>query len=266
MLTDTSSNGTLVDGVKVHKSSHGVSWGIRVEVVKGRPNLCSVVGQCVDDGGEGALTRHDTLPLPVLDELNKCPICLYVQFKTVNAIPCMHEACSPCAYKHSTTASNPSRNLCPVCSRPLADWQENHATRQRVDVFLQRHPEYRRSEGDVRALETAQQVPKEGMRVPCREGCFELVRRTEEDLLSELDARFVARMIEEVHAAAREGHTAAMTELARLGAIDVTRNDAAAPVLIAAVFVSAVLGCTATVTELDSLGAATQLPTTMSSP
>ena len=103
-------------------------------------------------------------------ELMKCPICLDVQFRTVTALPCLHEACSPCAYKHSTTASNPSRFRCPICKSALTQWRVNHTQRQRIEVFLQQHPEHRRSKQDLHALETAPQVPTEGLRVPCLEG------------------------------------------------------------------------------------------------
>ena len=45
MLTDTSSNGTFVDGDKVHKASREVPWGSRVEVVKGKKGICFVLRQ-----------------------------------------------------------------------------------------------------------------------------------------------------------------------------------------------------------------------------
>ena len=44
-LTDTSTNGTFVNGKKIHKSEKEIKWGDRVEVVKGKKSLCFIVSK-----------------------------------------------------------------------------------------------------------------------------------------------------------------------------------------------------------------------------
>ena len=63
----------------------------------------------------------------------------------------------------------------------------NHAQRQRCDVFLQEHPELRRSKEELHDLEAAPQVPAEGMSLPW---CNEDGEYDESDQESDLPAAF----------------------------------------------------------------------------
>ena len=104
MLTDTSSNGTFVDGDKVHKASREVPWGSRVEVVKGKKGICFVL-RSVDEGdkGDAGLARNTTVAADAADldntvsddddkataavsEQMNCCICIKVMHKPVRPL------------------------------------------------------------------------------------------------------------------------------------------------------------------------------------
>lgn len=102
LLTDTSSNGTFVDGAKVHKASRVVPWGSRVEVVKGKKGICFVLRSVDEEGdkGDAGLARNTTVAADaadldntvsddddkataaVLEQMNCC-ICMKVLHKPV---------------------------------------------------------------------------------------------------------------------------------------------------------------------------------------
>jgi len=184
-ITDLSTNGTWVNDQRIPK-------GDPVPLHKGNkvsldPRLASVLesfavhAECEEAASEKTLKREKTMPMDWADppategsavapaqpaseaflELIKCPICLDVQFNTVTAVPCLHEACSPCAYRYSATECNPSKNRCPICKQDISAWRVNHAQRQRIEIFLQENPQHRRSKEEEDTCRAAKQVPSQ---------------------------------------------------------------------------------------------------------
>jgi hypothetical protein len=177
VLTDTSTNGTFVNDAKVHKASHDVPWGARVEVVKGMPSLCFVVRKSVEEGGAGAsLPRNATIAAadagpdpPVSDEQDAataavsehmtCCICMNVMHRPVTLVPCQHNFCAGCysdARKHS--------DVCPQCRTPVDDIARNHTLVNIIEGFLGANPSCKRPADDLKDLDARDKVSTELLR------------------------------------------------------------------------------------------------------
>ena len=203
IITDQSSKGTWVNGVRLSKdapcflySGDRVTLGRRHASTGTASN--SFVLQLGDDGAgpvqaekkEGFLqglgnrvkgwlgnrgveakpARGDTSDVDRSElELMRCSICLDILHNTVSALPCLHEACSHCAYawlnnyaytRDGDGPDEPPRE-CPVCKQAVTRWQPNHAKRELVRLFLTRHPEHRREDAGV--CDRADQIPLDGL-------------------------------------------------------------------------------------------------------
>jgi hypothetical protein len=182
MLTDTSSNGTFVNGEKVHRTSREVPFGARVEVVKGKQGLCFVVRKSVEEGDAGAaLPRHATLAATdadldktVSDEEDKataavsahmtCCICIKVMHKPVTLVPCQHNFCAGCysdAMEHS--------DVCPQCRSPVDEITRNHTLVNIIESFLDANPSLKRHEDDLKDLDARDKLPAEGAHCRARD-------------------------------------------------------------------------------------------------
>jgi len=214
VLTDSSTNGTFVDGSRVCKGSMPLRWGQRVELVKGHKGLCFVVREFRGEAASKGFARNKTLTCDPNDETlsdkgeggaeggsgsaregggsarggtgsakkkdavsehMKCGVCLEVLHRAVTLLPCQHNFCAGC-YSECMQRSS----TCPQCRGHVEEVSRNHTLCNIITAFLDANPHLQRAPADRAELDSKDRLPDEALRARKR-------HRPAEDDVSEED-------------------------------------------------------------------------------
>jgi hypothetical protein len=198
VLTDSSTNGTFVDGSRVCKGSMPLRWGQRVELVKGHKGLCFVVREFRGEAASQGFARNKTLVSDPNDETlsdkgegeaeggsgsaregggsarggtgsakkkdavsehMKCGICLEVLHRAVTLLPCQHNFCAGC-YSECMQRSS----TCPQCRGHVEEVSRNHTLCNIITAFLDANPHLQRAPADRAELDSKDRLPDEALR------------------------------------------------------------------------------------------------------
>lgn len=172
VLTDSSSNGTSINGKIVGKGQSGRlrsgdEIGVLPESKVGEEQkvaflfrntteiLTAPRGAAPEPASEDAI-----LPEIKLAELVVCPICMLVIYKCVALTPCLHNFCSGCFSEWMKRKTD-----CPVCRQKVDVVIKNHAMDEVICALLEAYPEKRRTEEQITELDMLDQLQLGGSRL-----------------------------------------------------------------------------------------------------
>ena len=175
-VTDTSTNGTAVNGEKLTKNTRtllscdnamvelapgkaksvtlSVSFPLKSTPLK-RAKTDIVVGTLDEDDAAEALPNDETkqvLTKPALDDDMKqtmtCAICQSIFHTPVSLIPCMHSFCGGCYGPWKKKSED-----CPTCRSRVEAVHVHHQLMSAADAYLNANPEEKRDLDDLKDLD-----------------------------------------------------------------------------------------------------------------
>eukprot|EP00039_Didymoeca_costata_P003524 m.68195 g.68195 ORF g.68195 m.68195 type:complete len:536 (-) comp11947_c0_seq2:73-1680(-) len=167
-ITDTSTNGTCVNGARLKK-------GERVKLDDGDEIVLAGDPKAMKDKVPSYLFRvrgltkkrkrkSDTAagkaPLKKksmdLEEHLTCPICREIFYKPIALLPCLHTYCSAC-YSQWMVKSQ----ACPDCRGVVDSVTANHKTTSLVDAYLEKYPEKKKTKEEMEEMDKNNKISKD---------------------------------------------------------------------------------------------------------
>eukprot|EP00037_Helgoeca_nana_P004237 m.44007 g.44007 ORF g.44007 m.44007 type:complete len:407 (-) comp14881_c0_seq2:935-2155(-) len=94
-------------------------------------------------------------------ELLECCVCREVLHGVVTVLPCLHNFCGACLTEWQKNGSTE----CPSCRGPCSDVRRNHQFKTVVDEFLDRNPHRRRTAEELSDMDKRDKYTNENLRV-----------------------------------------------------------------------------------------------------
>eukprot|EP00035_Acanthoeca_spectabilis_P012131 m.214903 g.214903 ORF g.214903 m.214903 type:complete len:533 (-) comp15537_c0_seq8:17-1615(-) len=193
-VTDTSGNGTFVNGVRMEK---GVPTKVAASSVLAlmNPSKGDIISFVVHGGGPpdvdpnsgdvveaaakrrkvdpedaGAAAASGAGPAATGDaasadaaeaEALECCVCREILHGVVTVLPCLHNFCGGCLSEWQEKGSRE----CPSCRGPCTDVRRNHQFQSVIQEFLDRNPSLKRTAEELAALDKKDKFTDENLRV-----------------------------------------------------------------------------------------------------
>ncbi|XP_076107813.1 E3 ubiquitin-protein ligase CHFR-like [Mytilus galloprovincialis] len=123
--------------------------------------------------------------VPDVDEIEEtlmCSICQEIMYNCISLQPCMHSYCAGC-YSDWMQKSNE----CPTCRMKVKRINKNHIVNNLIEAYLKEHPEKKRPEEDLKALDAKNKITKDMMTPTATEG-YDPDNEEEEEDYTDSDA------------------------------------------------------------------------------
>ncbi|XP_063448138.1 E3 ubiquitin-protein ligase CHFR-like [Mytilus trossulus] len=131
----------------------------------------------------GTVTTSAAVPdVDEIEETLMCSICQEIMYYCISLQPCMHSYCAGC-YSDWMQKSNE----CPTCRMKVKRINKNHIVNNLIEAYLKEHPEKKRPEEDLKALDAKNKITKDMMTPTAKEG-YDPDNEEEEEDYTDSDA------------------------------------------------------------------------------
>ncbi|XP_066018699.1 E3 ubiquitin-protein ligase CHFR isoform X4 [Pocillopora verrucosa] len=117
--------------------------------------------------GASSSKKPELLPHNSIADTLLCSICQDIFHDCVSLQPCIHSFCAAC-YSQWMDRSNE----CPTCRKKVERISKNHIINNLVEAFLKEHPERRRTEEELREMDSNNKITEDMLRPKHIRGLF----------------------------------------------------------------------------------------------
>ncbi|KAK2948469.1 putative E3 ubiquitin-protein ligase CHFR [Blattamonas nauphoetae] len=182
-LTDSSTNGTWVNGEKITRGESrflkkGDTFSLQKKkqktVDESTPFPVTFVFMTDEvDSSLPVLSQTSTINTTNADDDEKsedktdhmkseltCNICQEIMYNCVSVVPCLHSFCAPCL----SGWLEQDNDSCPVCRKSMSYPVRNHKVRALIDAYLQSHPNEKRDPDEIADMEKTNTLTEDKLR------------------------------------------------------------------------------------------------------